>query len=378
MNETQKNILNIIAEHCFKAKKEIGTPSKEVIDEAKLQCVCGLVCNLFSPYFVQQMAHNIEVNYEHAKLHTILHKNNIPYVILKGCSSSYYYNEPIRRSMGDVDFYVEPQYFAKAEELMKSNYKMIEQSHERHLTFLSQGGIELELHSEIKGIPGGKDGIQGKSKQKELIVRKYLADVVSDARLVKMEDGEMMLPSEFHHGLIMILHMLGHIVNDGGIGLRHLCDWAVYIDKVDIQQYELAYKEMGLWVFVCQLSACCAKYLQIDGIEKWCGKWEDELLLAIIDDFLEAGNFGNKDSSRRVALNLSSKDSFLKNIVFATQKRYPISDKCPIILPFMIAYYGLRYVLRVITGKREKINLKESVSVAKERNDLYLQFKIFE
>lgn len=82
--------------------------------------------------------------------------------------------------MGDVDFYVDSSYFSK-EEVMISNYKHLEDSHERHLSFVSDDGIVLELHSEIKGIPGGKDGIQGQDESKETIVRKHLKDVISKA-----------------------------------------------------------------------------------------------------------------------------------------------------------------------------------------------------
>ena len=46
----------------------------------------------------------------HTAIHTLMTQNGIPYVMLKGAASAYYYPQTFLRSMGDVDFYVPFEY----------------------------------------------------------------------------------------------------------------------------------------------------------------------------------------------------------------------------------------------------------------------------
>ena len=63
-------------------------------------------------------------------------------------------------------------------------------------------------------------------------------DIQEKAILV---DNAYAVPSDLHHGLILLLHNASHMTA-GGIGLRHLCDWAVYMERMtdDFVENELA------------------------------------------------------------------------------------------------------------------------------------------
>ena len=368
MNKTQISLLSLLSYKLFSKGKAIEL-SEPIIKEAKLQAVSSLITKDY-----QIIANNIRVDAAHAEFTETL--KGIPFVILKGYASAYYYPEPTYRVMGDVDFYVAPKHYKSAyQRMIQNGYKQSTKEHERHEAF-NKGKVHFELHSEIKGIPNGKDGIKVASPKAEKIVRHYLDDVIKTAQTVETQHGQIIIPDDFHHGLIMLLHVAGHIINDGGVGLRHLCDWAVYADKVDISKYRSQLKEMGLWTFACQLTAVSSKYL---GLKKysWCEKFDNEFLKTFIEDILNAGNFGRKTAGRSTSFNLTQKGNVIKSFASMTQNRYEFCKNYPLLLPVGMIAYIVRYVWNRLTGKAKWVKLT-TIKEAKNRKSIYEQFKLFQ
>lgn len=341
----------------------------KIFQESRLQAVSSLV----SSTDYQVFANNIRVINAHETLTRVL--DGIPFVTLKGYASAYYYPNPYKRPMGDVDFYVAPNNYKKASEaLLNAGFKKIEHEHERHEEF-SKDGVIFELHSEIKGIPNGLDGIKTSSPDAERKVRYYLSDVIDTSEKIQTEYGEIIIPDAFHHGLIMLLHIAGHVIVDGGVGLRHICDWAVYADKIDLEQYKDMYEDMGIWIFACQLTALCTKYLGLRDM-KWLEPQNDSFLEAFIEDIVSGGNFGRKENSRGIINRLTDSDNKRLSLINATKKRFPVANRHPILIPAAIAYWGGRYSVRCLTGKRKSVSTKDFKS-GKSRNELYKQFNLF-
>lgn len=150
----------------------------------------------------------------------------------------------------------------------------------------------------------------------------------------------------------------------------HLCDWAVFVSRVDVSSYKPKLEEVGLWTFACQLTALSSKYLGLPK-QAWMGEWSEEFLNSFIEDILAAGNFGHKEAGRRVTLT-RERSSFAE----MTRKHYPAA-KSPVLLPFFMIAYVLRYGLLILKGKWKFI--KPSVfASAKKRDELYKEFKLFE
>ena len=61
-------------------------------------------------------------------------------------------------------------------------------------------------------------------------------DIITSAERGNVSEVEYMVPTAFHHGLVMLLHVAGHLINTG-IGLRHLCDWAVFAAKFSDEEF---------------------------------------------------------------------------------------------------------------------------------------------
>ena len=363
MNKNQEQLLVCLAHSLFQRQSTV-TITQEILEEAKAQAVSSIItCDY------QVLGQNIRIINAHADLTRILEE--IPFTTFKGYASACYYPNPYNRTMGDVDFIVDSKEYLKCiEKLQEAGYKECNSDHERHKSFINDK-IMFELHSEIKGIPNGQDGIPVISPVMEKRVRKLLSDLISTSRTVDTQHGPVVVPDDFHHGLIMLLHVAGHMINDGGVGLRHLCDWAVYVEKVNVEKFRDQLENIGLWTFASQLTAVCTRYLGLPE-QSWAGEWDERFLSQLINDILSAGNFGHKEAGRTASMKLK-KSSFGE----MTKEHYGIVQKYPILLPLFMLIYLTRYGWLVLRGKRRFIKLS-TITGVKERDILYKQFRLFE
>ena len=83
--------------------------------------------------------------------------------------------------MGDVDIYTDASnYPVVYDRLLSAGYQLIQTKHRRHISF-TKNHLVFELHSEIKGIPNGIDGIPIVSKNAEKRIRLFLSDLTESA-----------------------------------------------------------------------------------------------------------------------------------------------------------------------------------------------------
>ena len=315
---------------------------------------------------------------EHVFIHKLMNEADISYTIIKGFACSLYYSDPLLRLIGDVDFLVKPDDEARcADFLLDKGFKELKSTGENHRVFYYKG-CRYELHTEPAGIPEGEAGE---------VVRKYLCDAVDKAKTQNTVFGQVKVPDEFHHGLIMLLH-LAHHLNGEGVGLRHLCDWAVFISRVGqkkfIELFEEPLRAMGLWHFACVLTKVCVDFLG-------CSGWVvDDSLTAIakdlLNDMLVGGNLGQKSDNRtHEALALSSEkknNGYFKNLLESANrivyKNWAFCKKIKVLLPVGWLFFGLRYIFRSLRGKRPKIALKEIKDGVVKRKALNSRLHLFE
>lgn len=399
MNEkvTQKTVLNLLSsamfQKPFRADKEVDW--KAVFDECKAQSVISLAFSALPKDEVPQsvythwralvnenLAVNSKISYAHTMLNELLNQAKIPYVILKGCASAEYYDDPLLRTMGDVDFYVPPAYFEKADKLLlKNGFKSNEIDHEYEKAY-TKDDVIFELHNTVNGVPGGKVGIK---------IRRYFDDVFDKSELKHFDLAEYYSPSPFHHGLVMLLHVARHMVT-GGIGLRHFCDWAVFVDKVGdgfAPMFEEKLKQVGLWRFAQIMTQFCTAYLGLKP-QTWAGNIDKKLLNDLKNDIFAGGNFGHKDLSRAdEAKFITSRkkggvnnDSNVKQAVLSAneivRKHWKFANKVPVIYPVGWAFFGGRYAIRLIVGKRAKVNVNELIKGAEKRKEIYYSLELFD
>ena len=394
---TQKTVLDLLSSAMFQkpfcADREVDW--KAAFDECKAQSVISLAFSALPKSEVPQkiyahwkalvnenLAVNSKISYAHTMLNELLNQANIPYVILKGCASAEYYDDPLLRTMGDVDFLVSEKEIKQVDKLLKNQGFVFNNSFHEIERAYEKDGVILELHWSITGIPGGRTG--------ELLER-FLVDIFDKSQLKHFDLAEYYSPSQFHHGLVMLLHVARHMIT-GGIGLRHFCDWAVFVDKVGkdfVSLFEDKLKQVGLWRFAQIMTQFCTTYLGLPQ-QEWAGIAEKQLLAELKDDVFASGNFGHKDLSRAdEAKFITSRkkggvnnDSNLKQAVLSAneivRRHWKFADKVPVVYPAGWAFFGGRYAVRSIAGKRDRVKVNTLVKGAEKRKEIYKGFKLFE
>lgn len=317
------------------------------------------------------VAANMMISYEHTELHDLLTENGIPYVILKGAASASYYPTPILRTMGDVDFLVKVQDLKRAGELLEGiGFQPEADTGGVHIGY-HRGNSTWEMHRSINGIP---ESVVGD------MIRGYLSDVIETAVDYDEGNGILRIPDPFHHGLVLLLHTASHLTSEG-VGLRHLCDWAVFVnhfsDAQFVELFESRLKACGLWRFAQLLTLVSVKYLHLPP-KAWAGEAGEELLEGMIRDILTGGNFGQKDEDRYRQIKYISnrgehtvdEKSAVRQLWDTVSRKAKAENKTR--LGVLTDYAKL-----VIQGKR-KLDDGETIRRAGERKGLYAEFHLYE
>jgi hypothetical protein len=227
------------------------------------------------------------------------------------------------------------------------------------------------MHRSINGIPAGNAG--------ELIKR-YLSDIIETAVDYDEGNGVIRIPDDFHHGLVLLLHTASHLTSEG-VGLRHLCDWAVFVNHFTDSQFtdlfEDKLKDCGLWRFAQLLSLTSVQYLKLP-YQSWMGEADDDLLEQLITDIMDGGNFGHKDEDR-----------YRQVKYISNRGEYTVDEKNPVLQLWDTigrkakatdtsrAAVVADYIGMVLKGER-KLDSRSTVTNAAERKRLYTELHLFE
>ena len=394
MNQIATELLKITASALFGSEYTIlpNIDYSAVLDEAVAQSVFGLVyppvrsaissdaAQQYEEQFFSYIMMNTSVENDHAAVHELMTKHKIPYVTIKGCASAKYYPEPSLRCMGDIDFLVRKADFERTIKLVEEQgFVPIEEDDRSHHQALQKDSMLWEVHHTVSGVPEGLVGG---------ICQKKFSDLIKSAVIYHSDSGEFLIPDDYHHGLVMLLHVVEHITTTG-VGLRHICDWAVFVNSMNEDEFVKLFrndlKEIGLWRFAKILTAFCTKYLGLPERE-FAKDIDSDLLQDMLEDVLDGGNFGKKDADRYHGSMLNSKEtsgnSLVKNMFRTLNKRtrirMPITEKVPVLLPIGWAYVGVNHLLMIKKGKRPKVHLKSTLEKSAKRADMNKSYKLFE
>ena len=305
-----------------------------------------------------------------------------PYLILKGLASAAYYPNPALRDLGDVDFLVSEDLQAEVSQiLLASGYRIEEEESKHHLVF-KKPFCHLELHREPPGIPKGEIG---------KTIRSFLSSQKENAVLQTLDSDYLhaafRAPSPALHGLILLLHMQHHMVNEG-LGLRHLLDWGFFVAKTKCQPFWQAellplLENMGLLTYAAAMTKTCALYLGCPE-PAFCQTFPQDICKSVIEDIFSLGNFGVKDRGRSHSGGMitppSGKNPRRKTLFGLFHKtvmeKHPILHRAPILYPVFAIWELFAYGVGLIFGKRTRPS--KLLRAAKERKNLYDRFAIFQ
>ena len=325
----------------------------------------------------QVAAENIRVTSWQDALGRVLQDRK--YVILKGLAAAAYYPRPELRSLGDVDFLIPGNERSADEEILKTaGYKPWDTDHVCHVVF-KKAGAHLEMHFEIAGIPYGMPGEKTRERMKDAALR---------GSWVEAAGAGFPAPSPEDHAVVLLFHMQHHLLGEG-LGLRHLMDWACFLDRTAEAPWWTEviafFREVGIERFFRVMNRISVNYFGSREPVR-SGPEEETLADEVMEDVLLSGNFGAKDAVRSKSGWLISehgkngtKDSAVKNawkvLIHSTESHYPVVKKHGAAYALFVPIRAVQLTGRII---REKTFGKGVIREAKERKALYSKLKVFE
>ena len=336
------------------------------------------VYNKWQEFAINVMQTNLKVIKAQDELVSLLENNKFEYAIIKGTSSSSYYKEPFDRALGDVDFLINPNDQSLIEELLEKNgYQKDPMGHISHVVF-TKPNAHLEMHFEVAGLP---------ENEYKNTVKDFVAPTVQTAVQKEIEKSFFKAPINLYHGVIILLHTQHHMLGEG-LGLRHLCDLATFVQRTHDQPFWTEKllpfaKEIGLYKFLCVMVKTCVKHLKIS-TPTWLEDFLEPSAEDVIMDVLSSGNLGKKDgvkssSGALIAKKGKKKRGALSTLAISLHRavllKYPIVKKVWILYPFIYIFKAVQNVLRMIFGKRT--SLTKMIPEAKKRQALYDKLDVY-
>ena len=395
LKSEQRALLNLLGHRFFGAQLELepDVDWEAIVKESMAQAVFSVTFNNYNELKIpeklgkiikkQLLRHalsNAECFKNHTCVHNIMVKNGIPYCTLKGAVSASYYPDSTLRSMGDVDFYVHPDNIDRALSIfLNEGFERHEGNHPSHIG-LERGSMHLEMHFKPVAYHEGWIGE---------ILEEYWSDIIDSATLSDTKLATYYRPSTFHHGFILLTHLQHHLYSEG-VGLRHFLDFILFADSLSndefVDIFEAKLKRIGLWRLARLLCLAAVKNM---GMEKkaWMGD-DFDVADELLSDIIYGGNFGRKDLQRKYeGLFISDKNEgttekgrirlLFKSLNTIVDYNWSSAKKIKILYPVGWVFFSMRYLVRVLLGKR-KMNLGDTYQKSGKRREIYSKIKAFE
>ena len=305
-----KIVLNALKYALFGVKDFIpgDTDWSEIYKELRIQTVQNLICPICGelPGFTEEnrqcwinsarvsVSSYFKILKAQQNTVELLRKNDIRSVVLKGTAAAMYYPYPEYRTMGDIDLLIEQGRAKEAAELLLENGYDISiplELSSRHYN-LKKDGTEFELHMHFSSFENSE-------------LSKYLDEILfnamDDIRTAESYNYKFPVFPSLENGVVLLCHINHHL--QGGLGLRQVCDWIMYVsrvldDKFWNQYFQPVASRLRLEKMAVTFAHIGQMYL---GLPKenytWCLRADEELCDKILDFVFRSGNFGgNKDN----------------------------------------------------------------------------------
>lgn len=374
INTNQQALLELLKASLFDTEPSFpeGVDWDAVLQEAKDQTVVALA----APYVPSQESGKWQVPVkqntatflnllnEQTNLIQLFQASNIPLVILKGFAAAMYYPAPLRRSMGDVDFLVPPEYFEKARKLMDENEYEFSSNHgtDRDYSYTKRSAV-LELHHRYSDEKWDID---------PLILKSF-----PDISTRELFNHRFPVLPEMVNGLILLDHVRHHL--QGGLGIRQIIDWMMFVHaNLSDESWKSSFSDLalqaGLETLAITMTSMCKQYFGLPDPITWCDSAEEATTQELLEAVFNYGNFGSKlteeiHPSEYITISARRMGLF-RFLQTRGEQNWENSQKHPFLRHFAWLYQIFRYITRGTVALFRGENIAKGMSSGTEKYDL--------
>lgn len=176
-----------------------------------------------------------------AKLYNFYQERGIQCILQKGHGVSQYYDNPLLRSFGDIDWFIPTiKDYARAKTILVKDFQTVHNQNLYNIDYTYQEFV-VEHHRKL---------IQLRNPFVQKWSSKFVKDELKEAQFLELDGVRIQVPSPLLNLVQVNAHILNHEVGYG-IGLRQLCDSARLYhclnDSEDFKKLFFIYKSLGMY-----------------------------------------------------------------------------------------------------------------------------------
>ena len=249
---------------------------------------------------------HLQLNSALTKITKALNAESLPSVLLKGQGVAHNYRLPESRMCGDIDLYVGKENFEKASDTIASLSPIPQEEdcsgHEMHV-HLELDGVTIEAHRKASG--------SANKRQDRLFdawTKANLDDHFLDGTLptIDFDQTPVQTPSANYNAVFILHHAVRHMITEG-IGLRQICDWAMFLDKhhteIDEAQLKADLSKFHMEEIWKEFGILAVEVLGLDSqsLPLAPAKLSSKRTELLLEQIFSYGNFGQYDKKGRTS-----------------------------------------------------------------------------
>ncbi len=306
-----------------------------------------------------------------------LRRKGILVVVLKGVSIAGEYKVPELRKSGDVDLFlprIHDLHIAR-QVMEQCGFAYKEEQHaNHHYVWRTDEGIDIEIHTMLVE-PFDNGAING---YLELLSKRIQHEII--------EYEVMGLTFPVLTGGIqayqLLLHMLQHFLRSG-FGLKLLCDWVVFWNRMrpeaDVMSYREMVQESGLSGFSDMITSLCSTYLGLRANKArqiLFQHREGESYDAFLRDILDGAEFGQNDPARMVVMRGTRSRDYMREFHHQMILNHPWVEKKKLLWPI----YWIKTFAEFCRNNKQKRNIstRQILQMAGRRSKNVEKLKLFQ
>lgn len=314
------------------------------------------------------------------KVYCALCESGVRAICVKGVILRSLYKNGELRPSSDEDILIKPEDFPTLEKVMEENgFELLNEASNEKTYFDKTSMLIIEAHEKLF-FEGGELG---------KILDGFFESPFCGSHEVIIRNIPV-LTLDVQRGLLyLVCHAFKHFIRCG-VGIRQVCDIAVYIrtykNEIDFDRLKNDLSKINAEKFFEGLVNIAVKYLGFEDIAFLLSDREkdDE---ALLDDILRAGIYGKGEEARIHSAGITlfaatdkKEHGKIKKVLFPERSvlsaDHPSLKRFPLLYPWFAFLRIEKYAFSVVFKKENTGTPGESIRIAKERIKLFKQYEI--
>ncbi len=290
---------------------------------------------------------NILLNKRCIEVTQLVEKAGFRSCILKGQGNAFIYPDPLSRTSGDIDIWMEGGK-SRVRDFVKSRFPNAKEE-VLHFNYPVFNDVPVEVHYKPQYLSSPKYDRRLQKWFNENAEKQF------DNKITTKDTGaKFCVPTPDFNFIVQLTHVTGHFFH-GGIGMRHMIDLYYVLKAIKPDEQEelsAVVDSLGLTKFACGLMWVLQETLGLDR-QYMIVEPLEEVGVVVLNEINGGGNFGRYKSKDQ---SLRGRSLLGKGVVFV-KRQYRMTTIYPAEAVWQVIQVGKHVVNKYVLKKMKKMNI---------------------